>query len=100
MDYLSGLSAIIGEQLNGWTFQVKTVLLLLDARNKTFPAFKYIPRIPLSRSSIGIKYSSLSGEPFLHLPKKPAYPPVYPNVWNLQWINKWRDQFDKVIHII
>ena len=46
---------------------------------------------------VGIKYSSSSGQPFVHLPKEPAYPPIYPNAWNFHWINKWRDQFDKVV---
>ena len=46
---------------------------------------------------VAIKYSSSSGEPFVHLPQEPAYPPIYPNVWNFNWINKWRDQFDKVL---
>ena len=46
---------------------------------------------------VAIKYSSSSGEPFVHLPQEPAYPPIYPNVWAFKWINNWRDQFDKVL---
>ena len=49
---------------------------------------------------VAIKYSSSSGEPFVHLPQEPAYPPIYPNVWTFNWINKWRDQFDKVLFIL
>ena len=48
---------------------------------------------------VKIKYSSSSGEPFVHLPEIPAYPPKLPMAWTFHWVNKYRDQFDKVICI-